>query len=93
MSRPAPREVGVRCASRGTWPRWGSSEASSIVRSPRTGESPDAAGDVPRTLAAKRAAQLGDLPRHVRRRRVLAYLARRGYSGREVTDMVGKLLA
>ncbi len=56
-------------------------------------ESPDAAGDVPRTLAAKRAAQLGDLPRHVRRRRVLAYLARRGYSGREVTDMVGKLLA
>ena len=56
-------------------------------------ESCDAAGDVPRTLAAKRAAQLGDLPRHVRRRRVLAYLARRGYSGREVTDMVGKLLA
>ena len=56
-------------------------------------ESPDAVGDVPRTLAAKRAAQLGDLPRHVRRRRVLAYLARRGYSGREVTDMVGKLLA
>jgi regulatory protein len=56
-------------------------------------ESPDAADDVPRTLAAKRAAQLGDLPRHVRRRRVLAYLARRGYSGREVTDMVGKLLA
>jgi regulatory protein len=53
----------------------------------------DAAGDLPRTLAAKRAAQLGDLPRHVRRRRVLAYLARRGYSGREVTDMVGKLLA
>ena len=57
------------------------------------GEGPDAAGDVPRTLAAKRAAQLGDLPRHVRRRRVLAYLARRGFSGREVTDMVGKLLA
>ena len=53
----------------------------------------DAAGNLPRTLAAKRAAQLGDLPRHVRRRRVLAYLARRGYSGREVTDMVGKLLA
>ena len=53
----------------------------------------DTAGDVPRALAAKRAAQLGDLPRHVRRRRVLAYLARRGFSGREVTDMVGKLLA
>jgi regulatory protein len=55
--------------------------------------SADVAGDVPRKLAAKRAAQLGDLPRHVRRRRVLAYLARRGFSGREVTDMVGKLLA
>lgn len=53
----------------------------------------DLAGDVPRALAARRAAQLGDLPRHVRRRRVLAYLARRGFSGREVTDMVGKLLA
>lgn len=49
--------------------------------------------DVPLALAAKRAAQLGDLPRHVRRRRVLAYLARRGFSGREVTEMVGKLLA
>jgi regulatory protein len=55
--------------------------------------SDDAGGDVSRALAAKRAAQLGDLPRHVRRRRVLAYLARRGFSGREVSDMVGKLLA
>lgn len=53
----------------------------------------DVAGDVPRALAAKRAAQLGSLPRHVRRRRVLAYLARRGFSGREVSEMVGKLLA
>ncbi len=50
-------------------------------------------GRVPLALAAKRAAQLGELPRHVRRRRVLAYLARRGFSGREVTEMVGKLLA
>jgi regulatory protein len=54
--------------------------------------SADTAGDVPRALAAKRAAQLDDLPRHVRRRRVLAYLARRGFSGREVTEMVGKLI-
>ena len=44
-------------------------------------------------LATKRAAQLRDLPRHVKRRRVLAYLARRGFSGREVSEMVGKLLA
>jgi regulatory protein len=57
------------------------------------GAGADTAGDVPRALAAKRAAQLDDLPRHVRRRRVLAYLARRGFSGREVTEMVGKLLA
>ena len=49
--------------------------------------------DVPLALAAKRAAQLRDLPRQVRRRRVLAYLARRGFTGREVSEMVGKLLA
>jgi regulatory protein len=50
-------------------------------------------GDVPLALATKRAAQLRDLPRQVKRRRVLAYLARRGFSGREVSEMVGKLLA
>jgi regulatory protein len=50
-------------------------------------------GDVPLALATKRASQLRELPRHVKRRRVLAYLARRGFSGREVSEMVGKLLA
>jgi regulatory protein len=50
-------------------------------------------GNVPLALAAKRVAQLRDLPRQVKRRRVLAYLARRGFSGREVSEMVGKLLA
>jgi SOS response regulatory protein OraA/RecX len=49
-------------------------------------------GEVPLALASKRAAQLHDLPRHVKRRRVLAYLARRGFSGREVSEMVGKLV-
>jgi regulatory protein len=49
--------------------------------------------DMPLALATKRAAQLRDLPRQVKRRRVLAYLARRGFSGREVSEMVGKLLA
>ena len=49
-------------------------------------------GDVPLALASKRAAQLRDLPRPVKRRRVLAYLARRGFSGREVSEMVGKLV-
>jgi len=46
---------------------------------------------VPRALATKRVAQLRDLPRPVQRRRVLAYLARRGFSGREVGEMVSRL--
>jgi regulatory protein len=44
------------------------------------------------TLAQKRSAQLGSLPRPVKRRRVLAYLARRGFSGREVREMVGRVV-
>lgn len=47
---------------------------------------------VPLVLATKRAAQLGPLPRQAKRRRVLAYLARRGFSGREVTDIVERVL-
>ncbi len=41
-----------------------------------------------RELALKRARQLGDLPAAALRRRLLAYLARRGYRGWEVTDVV-----
>jgi regulatory protein len=47
---------------------------------------------VPLALATKRAAQLGPLPRQTRRRRVLAYLARRGFSGRAVTEMVERVV-
>ena len=47
---------------------------------------------VPVALARKRAAQLGVLPRQAKRRRLLAYLARRGFSGREVTEMVEGVL-
>ncbi len=47
---------------------------------------------VPLVLATKRAAQLGPLPRQTKRRRVLAYLARRGFSGGEVTEMVERVL-
>jgi regulatory protein len=47
---------------------------------------------VPLALATKRAGQLGSLPRHVRRRRVIAYLARRGFSGREVSEMVDRVV-
>jgi regulatory protein len=46
---------------------------------------------VPHALAAKRAAQLRDLPRPVQRRRVLAYLARRGFSGRDIGEIVSRL--
>jgi SOS response regulatory protein OraA/RecX len=47
---------------------------------------------VPLALATKRAGQLGALPRQTKRRRVLAYLARRGFSGREVTELVEKVV-
>jgi regulatory protein len=47
---------------------------------------------VPQALAVKRAAQLGDLPRPVKRRRVLAFLARRGFAGRDISDMVSRLV-
>jgi regulatory protein len=47
---------------------------------------------MPLVLASKRAAQLGALPRPTKRRRVLAYLARRGFSGREVTEIVEGVL-
>jgi regulatory protein len=42
----------------------------------------------PRALAAQRARQLGDLPRPVKRRRLLAFLARRGYIGSDALDAV-----
>ncbi len=48
---------------------------------------------LPLALAAKRAAQLGELPRPVKRRRVLAYLARRGFAGRDISDMVARLVS
>jgi regulatory protein len=47
---------------------------------------------MPQALATKRAAQLGTLPRQTKRRRLLAYLARRGFSGRDVTQMVEEVL-
>lgn len=44
-------------------------------------------------LAEKRANQLGHLPRPARRRRLLAYLARRGFTGPEVLATVERLTA
>ena len=43
-------------------------------------------------LARKRVAQLGDLPRDVKLRRVVAFLGRRGFTGSRVTEMVRRLL-
>ncbi len=45
-----------------------------------------------RALAQKRMAQLGGLAPQQQRRRLLAYLARRGFRGREVQDMVSEVL-
>jgi regulatory protein len=47
---------------------------------------------VPLGLARKRAGQLEDLPRQTRRRRVLAYLARRGFTGRDISEMVDRVV-
>jgi regulatory protein len=47
---------------------------------------------VPLALARKRAAQLGELPRQTKRRRVTAYLARRGFTGREISEMVDRVV-
>jgi regulatory protein len=47
---------------------------------------------VPLALAQKRAAQLGTLPRNTKRRRLLAFLARRGFTGREVLDVVDRVV-
>jgi regulatory protein len=47
---------------------------------------------VPLALAQKRAAQLGTLPRNTKRRRLLAFLARRGFTGSEVLDLVDRVV-
>ena len=44
-----------------------------------------------RAVAVKRAGQLGGLPVPVRKRRLLAFLVRRGYPGPEVKDLVEEL--
>lgn len=54
---------------------------------------PDGEGvdEMVRALASKRVGQLAGLPREVRRRRVLAYLARRGFSGPRTRHVVMEL--
>jgi regulatory protein len=47
---------------------------------------------MPLALATKRAQQLDHLPKAVKRRRVLAYLARRGFAGRDISDLVARVV-
>ena len=54
---------------------------------PDGGEAPQA-----EVVARKRLAQLKSLPRPVQRRRLLEFLARRGFAGSAVTRLVGDLL-
>jgi regulatory protein len=54
---------------------------------------PDAALDLAASLAARRIRQLGSIPRDAKRRRLLGYLARRGFSGSRVTELVRRILA
>jgi len=55
---------------------------------------PDGDGpeDLARGLARKRAGQLASLPLADRRRRVMAYLARRGFSGLQARRVVGEVV-
>ncbi len=55
------------------------------------GEDVDVAAQA-RALAVKRAAQLGAVPRETKLRRLVTYLARRGYRGRDATELVMEIL-
>lgn len=48
---------------------------------------------MPRALAARRVRQLAGLPREAKRRRLVAYLARRGFTGDEVRQAIREALA
>jgi regulatory protein len=48
---------------------------------------------MPKDLAVRRSRQLGALPRETKRRRLVAYLARRGFTGPEVRQAVQEALA
>ena len=47
---------------------------------------------MPRALVIRRARQLGPLPREAKRRRLLAFLARRGFTGPTARDLVREAL-
>jgi hypothetical protein len=53
----------------------------------------DVEPDVPQALALRRSRQLGALPRPTKRRRLLAFLARRGFTGQSAREAVTRALA
>ncbi len=53
---------------------------------------PETALDLAASLASRRARQLGAVPRDAKRRRLLGYLARRGFSGSRVAELVRRIL-
>lgn len=53
---------------------------------------PDSAIDLAASLAARRIRQLGSIPNDAKRRRLLGYLARRGFSGSRVAELVRRVL-
>jgi regulatory protein len=53
---------------------------------------PEQALSLAASLVERRARQLGALPRETKRRRLLAYLGRRGFSGPRVADLVRRAL-
>ncbi len=65
--------------------------ADEAIRGAQADESVDTMEEA-RRLAERRAGQLAKVPRPARRRRLLAYLARRGHDGAEVRRMVEELL-
>ena len=66
--------------------------AEKAVRTSLAAEGLDPA-DTVRALAAKRATQLAGLPPVVRKRRLTAFLVRRGFAGAEVRDLVEGLVS
>ena len=66
--------------------------AENAVRTSLAAEGLDPSGTV-RELAAKRAKQLAGLPLVVKKRRLVAFLVRRGFAGAEVRDVVEGLVS
>jgi SOS response regulatory protein OraA/RecX len=52
----------------------------------------DQTGEQALALASKRAGQLSGVPREARKRRLLAFLARRGYTGEAARSAVDRVL-